>query len=704
MDRALYTRNPNEPRPTKRSRADPCLSLKQRLVGLKPDTVISQLDLLVAEVKRNDGEFVLISTLLSCVEAFPTMTSTYALLVGALTGMREDDNMQTLGLRVVLEAARRIKTGVWRAERMLVKFLAACFKACGISMGMLFQLVLEPLVSGALGGSVGQECTREDEIRLLAVLGCVPWLACSQQASRADAEEDAHCESWLNEVSSKLVTLLRPRALLAQYAALPRAQQDRLDPDCDRIALAVALATSLEPKLDLDFDYLLIASAQNLPGFGDLKRTHMDLYADLDQEMSQIPGRLSASSGMVANTLEHFTHLPLFKNGQQPVWDTAAELEEVRKPSLMERFRVRENVLDVLGSYFPKSSEAADALLLLNSPYQAVEGCLSQMLAMPTPEHSILFYGEVLIHMCLKSPETIPAAMEDALDQILELEPDNLDSDALDRLALWFANHVLTFDLDWPWIKWRTVYELAETRSVRALVDTAFQRIALVRTVNQSLLDEVEMPKELGDRLLQFVRPTVATGEEDFSQSAYLPTPAGEQLVAQLRARPSTGELVDFITRLDTLEWGTVSGTKLLVHSALFLGKASLSQTRSALEHVGPALQSLSQMMGSDGAESRIVAESAFQAVVEFWQANLAMEKWAVFALGCLLDVGVGNCTLALSWLAKDHTLTPYFKRRAMEDVLARVGSDDEKRQALQQAAAGDLDEDTDLWLARRGI
>lgn len=697
MDRALYNRNANEPRPPKRPRADPGLSLKKRLVGLKPDTVISQLDSLVADVKRNDGEFVLISTLLSCVEAFPTRTSTYALLVGALTGMRGDEAMQTLGLRVVLEAARRIKTGVWRAERMLVRFLAACFKACGIASGMLFQLVLEPLMSGALGA---QECTRENEIRLLAALGCVPWLACSQQASRADAEEDAHCTSWLVEVGAKLVALSRPRALLAQYAALPRAQQDRLDSDCDRVALAVALASSSEPKLDLDFDYLLIASAQNLPGFGELKRNHMDLYADLDEEMSQIAGRLGASSGQVANTSEHFTHLPLFRNGQQPVWgDSAAALEEVRKPSLVERFRVRESVVDVLGSYFPKSSEAADALLTLNSPYQAVEGCLSQMLAMPVPEHSPLFYGEVLIHMCLKAPETVPAAMEDALDQILELEPDNLDSDALDRLALWFANHVLTFDLDWPWIKWRTVYELAETRSVRVLVDTAFQRIALVRTVQQSLLDEVEMPKELGDRLLQFVRPT-----EDCSQSAYLPTPAGEQLVGQLRARPSTGELVDFITRLDALEWGTVSGTKLLVHGALLLGKDSLSQTRSAIEQVGPALQSLSQMMG-EGAESRVVAESAFQAVVEFWQANPAMEKWTVFALGCLLDVGVGNCTLALSWLAKDRTLTPYFKRRAMEDVLARVRSDEDKLHALQHAAAaGDLDGNTDLWLARRGL
>ena len=76
----------------------------------------------VAQIKKELlVEFGLALWVLACAEVFPTKTSTYALLVGALAGK---EATRPIALKVLVQTAGSIQTGRGRSERLLVRFLS----------------------------------------------------------------------------------------------------------------------------------------------------------------------------------------------------------------------------------------------------------------------------------------------------------------------------------------------------------------------------------------------------------------------------------------------------------------------------------------------------------------------------------------------------------------------------------------------------
>lgn len=668
---------------SKRQKDDHSLVMKKLIISVLNEQVFKLEEPIIRELRHAEGEQTIIQTLLSCIEAFPTKTATYALLMGALAN---NDQTRPVAVKVLVACGQRIQRGDTRKERLCLKFLAASIKACGIESKFFFE-VLDSLV-GENSDDEESEVGRSKESQVFTVLSTIPFVACSSSASRIDETEEEFCSLRLRELCDRLSRVRRVSALPARLASLPQAQKDRTDPASDRVAMGLAMVTqtNFQAMQDTEFDSLLIASAPQLPRFGEFE------FQEVNEALKEVTLRIELSLKEPQNEIDDSfssTLLPLFPDGQ-PL--DPLQLQVSRKPSLIETFLTREYALDILGSYHPKASEAAEALLALNSPYIIIESIFSSMLQMPKPEHSLLYYSEVLIKLCMKDPNNIPAVIEDALDQILLLEPEAMDPDTMDRISSWLLNHVIEFELDWPWIKWKGVYSLDPKRSVRCLVEQVMQRLDAFGFSKQ-MFEAAHVPKDLFSFL----------PDKSKHISPYFPSRLGEDVVSLIQTSPSAGQLGSFLEeQAPQPDWNTDTRTRLIIHAALFSDKAGYSCMVKNLEKIGKALLELARNV--DEEEERIVSESALKAALDFWGNN---PVFAVYAIGAIVDVGICSLSVALKFLAemdteKNSSLRPYWKRRAMEDVLARFSSKDAKRIAIEIATSSDIDEATDLWLSRK--
>lgn len=684
---------------SKRSRhshqSDGTLLIKQLVVSMDNDKINVIADAISNEIGRAEAETAIVSTVLSCVEAFPSKTATYALLIGI---MANREATKDLASRILVSCSSRVSRVDNRKERLALRFIGASIKAAGLNQSRLFFDVLDSL----LGDDIDEEekvISIARELQVFGVLSVIPFFNCSPSAARCDDTEASECNNRLRSLCDRLSLVRRNSGLPARLAALPVAQQDREDPASDRVALGLAMTRQcdLNEIRDTDFDSMMISSSPDLAKFGECE------FAELTEALNEAKLRimksakeLSSTGSVDEDTEGRFsTLLPLFPDGQP---EDSSLFDVSAKQSLVERFLVREKALDILSAYHPRPKEASDALLSLNHPYQIVESIFSAMLQMPRAEHPIIYYADVLTHMCNSAPETVPAAIEVSFDQILLLEPDNLDPDALDRLGLWLVSHLQAFDLDWPWIKWKNVYQLESHKSIRYLVEQVIQRLDALG-ISHDALQKAEVPADI----LYFLPPPQAPDTEAPSNSPHFPSKLGDDLVHLISQKPTAGQLGSFLEeRAPEPTWKSATRTELVIHAALQSGKPSFTHTRVALERVGGALIGLASNIDDD--EVRMVGTSALKSAVRFWSDKCA---WGTFAIGTLVDAGIVSVTLALKWLASsgsEFSYSSYWRRRAMEDVLARSSTSEERNSAIDEALGSEVDDSTDIWLSRRKV
>ena len=216
----------------------------------------------------------------------------------------------------------------------------------------------------------------------------------------------------------------------------------------------------------------------------------------------------------------------------------------------------------------------------------------------------------------------------------------------------------------------------------------------------QSELAAADIPPEV----LQFIPPRLPN--EDNINTPHFPSPLGEELVAFIQSKPSPGELSAFMEeKMPSSEYNTARRTELLIHAALFMGKPSLTHTRAALEKLAPALVGIAENVDED--EERLVSLAAVRSAVQFWKGSL---PWAAFSIGSLVDSNIAAISTLLSWLADStkgddssaELLPAFWRRRCMEDLLARATSAEARAQATEIALATETDDAMDLWLSRR--
>lgn len=83
----------------------------------------------------------------------------------------------------------------------------------------------------------------------------------------------------------------------------------------------------------------------------------------------------------------------------------------------------------------------------------AVDAVFSQLFALPTPEHKLVYYHSVLTECCKIAPAAIAPSLGRAI-RFLYHNLQRLDLDLGQRFLDWFAHHLSNFGFTWKWSEW----------------------------------------------------------------------------------------------------------------------------------------------------------------------------------------------------------------------------------------------------------
>lgn len=182
-------------------------------------------------------------------------------------------------------------------------------------------------------------------------------------------------------------------------------------------------------------------------------------------------------------------------------------------PSLVERFVLRQYVVDVLDNFAVDHWRSAERLLSVQMLADAndviVETVFSEMCAMPVPAHVSVYYGTVFVDLCTVKDSRLPVKLLAAVEKMFN-DARYLDPESFDRLTEWFAYHLSNFGFKWNWAEW-AVY--ADTEMVTRFPFRAlFCRNVLDRIVRLSYLDRI---KKLVPEDLHMFLPSPASGNRE---------------------------------------------------------------------------------------------------------------------------------------------------------------------------------------------
>lgn len=182
-----------------------------------------------------------------------------------------------------------------------------------------------------------------------------------------------------------------------------------------------------------------------------------------------------------------------------------------RKQSPVDRYVLRQYVVDVLDNFVSRHSMGADRLLampmLFGKNDVIVETLFSEMCATPTPTNPSIYYGSLFVDLCKVKDSRLPIKLLAAVEKMF-LDSGSLEEEAFDRLTAWFSFHLSNFGFKWNWADW-AVYadtDMVEKFPFRAL----FCRDVLDRMVRLSYRDRIV--KIVPEDMLYFLPPAIGTG------------------------------------------------------------------------------------------------------------------------------------------------------------------------------------------------
>jgi len=139
-------------------------------------------------------------------------------------------------------------------------------------------------------------------------------------------------------------------------------------------------------------------------------------------------------------------------------------------PSL-ERCVVSEYIFDLFRFFGSDPKLCVDQLVNMpasfDSKYIVVEATFGHLLRLPFPYQNSCFYTRLIIELFKMDAKVWPkviGAMVNTLFHNLE----KIDIEARDRVAAWFAHHLVNFNHQWPWQNWNFVHAL-DSRSPKKI-------------------------------------------------------------------------------------------------------------------------------------------------------------------------------------------------------------------------------------------
>lgn len=99
----------------------------------------------------------------------------------------------------------------------------------------------------------------------------------------------------------------------------------------------------------------------------------------------------------------------------------------------------------------------------------AVDAVFSQLFALPTPEHKLVYYHSVLTEAC----KIAPGAVAPSLGRAIRYSYQNihrLDMELCYRFLDWFTHHLSNFGFMWKWIEWVEDVDLPDMHPRKAFI------------------------------------------------------------------------------------------------------------------------------------------------------------------------------------------------------------------------------------------
>ncbi|KAI1404541.1 MIF4G like-domain-containing protein [Hypoxylon fuscum] len=279
----------------------------------------------------------------------------------------------------------------------------------------------------------------------------------------------------------------------------------------------------------------------------------------------------------------------------------------------------------------------------------AVDAVFSQLFALPTPEHKLVYYHSVLTEAC----KIAPAAVAPSLGRAIRYSYQNthrLDLELCHRFLDWFTHHLSNFGFMWKWTEWVDDVNLPDMHPRKAFILGALDK-EIRLSFAQRIKGTLPAPYQ------GLIGPEKEQDTPEFKYNDdHTPFAADGREVAALLKRKATDEeiqpVIDRIhsAALDLSIDPLVSSTDVFMTAVCWVGSKSLSHVLACIERTKDRL--LDAGAASEAARAQIIT-----AVVAYWSAHPGV---AITIVEKLLNYSIITPGAVIEWALVGDRAGPY--------------------------------------------
>ncbi|KAI1099878.1 MIF4G like-domain-containing protein [Jackrogersella minutella] len=571
----------------------------------------------------------------------PLKTPFVAAVVLVINSLKPDI-LSDLLTRVAGATEEKIKVGEWRDVKLYLKFLA-CLQSCLEGDG-LFPLLEElfsragDLQTASSDDTIGTELVKIILLTISYIMATAPtrWQQkASELLDKTDiiasephalqvlidpyhAEEGEESPTANMSLIGLLQKQLQTEALNGwELSCLPRPwqmppeeieQQEKLD-NAQKHALP---SISIPEKV--------VAGPR--PLFPEI---YFSVY--VNQEIESVPPVSSIASSLIRDGLLDTINILHFNRGV-----TARFLIDVdcyfAPGTFVKRATPFDRLRDIEGDRSTWKPEDV-----------AVDAVFSQIFALPTPEHKLVYYHSVLTEAC----KIAPAAVAPSLGRAIRYCYQNthlLDLELCYRFLDWFTHHLSNFGFMWKWTEWVDDVNLPNMQPQKAFILGALDkeiRLSFAQRIKGTLPEPYQAligPEKEQD-----------TPEFKYNDDRTPFAAEGKEIAALLKRKAPEDEIQPVIDRihhaaLDQSIDPLVSSTDVFMTAVCWVGSKSLSHVLACIERTKDRL--LDAGAASDAARAQIIT-----AVISYWSAHPGV---AITIVEKLLNYSIITPSSVINW------------------------------------------------------
>lgn len=292
----------------------------------------------------------------------------------------------------------------------------------------------------------------------------------------------------------------------------------------------------------------------------------------------------------------------------------------------------------------------------------AVDAAFSQILALPTAEHKLVYYHSVITEACKVAPAAIAPSLGRSIRFLFrQVEP--MDLELSYRFLDWFAHHLSNFDFRWKWSEWSLDVDLSNIHPKKAFILAALDkeiRLSFAKRIREGLPPEYHSlisegkEKDTPDFKYNSDRKFSPLIMSYCTSDLLLETPyaqEGRAILQLLRKKAPEEEIqaqIDVIHAQATdlgLEDPLIASTDAYMTAICFIGSKSLSHVLSCIERCKERLLNLGPV--SEAARRQIITS-----VVDYWKDQPGT---AVNIVDKLLNYTILSPESVIGWALGQH-------------------------------------------------